>query len=534
MRKTLTVVLILAMLLTVAFIGGCKKKGDLVTYDPSDYTEAIDLTNYEQVYFDDFTGELDRSIWGDCRQGTRRDGYWTKNLAYTDGNGNLVIRTEKRGSRRCSDTKSRQVAGYDGSTVKLTYDDCIPFGLIAGDFGDRANITAHTTDLVGYVIEGKFDDLAASFDTFMGGYELSDTETALYTISSEKGGAYGDFYATAAELYSYYAFVREVKAVVSNRENSALVGLDRPFAMTFGKDAASGLRAVLAHLFGFATEASFVECAQEVAATYADYKARLAAGGAVDAALENGCFRTENGSFIFPVTIRNDSDIVLTYVIIGTDGHVSVWLNDVEGALRMTNYNADYFTAATVNNETYCKNILFVTGPEGIYSGAIRTMDFYTHGYGYYEIRCKLPSTPGLWHAFWLMCGDVYSETNGSADGVEIDVFEYLPARDSVNCALHWDGYDDAHQNVHMRFEKTGFADGNYHTFGVRWDEEGYAFYMDGYKVWTTTGDGICPLNGYMIISTEYGEWGDWVGTLADDFTSLDWVIDYVKVYEKK
>ena len=25
-----------------------------------------------------------------------------------------------------------------------------------------------------------------------------------------------------------------------------------------------------------------------------------------------------------------------------------------------------------------------------------------------------------MWHAFWMMCGDVYSEENGSADGVEI------------------------------------------------------------------------------------------------------------------
>ena len=161
-------------------------------------------------------------------------------------------------------------------------------------------------------------------------------------------------------------------------------------------------------------------------------------------------------------------------------------------------------------------------------------MDFYTHGYGYYEIRCKLPDTVGIWHAFWLMCGDVYSEKNGSADGVEIDVFEYLPARDSVNVALHWDGYDEAHQNAHKRYEGTNLADGEYHTFGMNWDEDGYAFYIDGKKVWTTKGDGVCHEEGYMKISTEYGEWGDWVGTLDLADLPVDWIIDYVRIYDKK
>ena len=532
MKKVLTVVLILAMLGAAVFaFGGCNGNKNLVTYDPSDYTEKIDLDNYDLVYCDDFDGELDRTIWGDCRQGTRRDGYWTKNLAYTDGDGHLIIRTEKRGSRRCSEAKSRQVTGYNGSMVKLTYDDCIPFGLIAGDFGDRANITAHTSDLVGYVIEDKFDELASSFNAYLEGKDLSEAGTIRMTDRN----AYKPFYETAAELFSYYSFVREVKTVESTLGNSAIIGLDRSYAMIFDTDIWNAdLRAALARLYGFETEGAFVACAQETARIYSDYRSSLAAGGAVDAALENGCFFTENGCFVFPVAIRNDSAIVLTYIIIDTDGAISVWVNDVGDLLRMTNESAAYYTGAAVNNETYCKNILFVTGPEGVYSGAIRTMDFYKHGFGYYEIRCKLPDTVGIWHAFWLQCGNVYLETNGSADGVEVDVFEYLPARDAVNCALHWDGYDEAHKNIYKRFEGVGFADDEYHTFGVRWDETGYTFYLDGYKVWTTTGDGICTDDCYMIISTEYGEWGDWVGTLADDFAPVDWVIDYVKIYDKK
>ena len=280
MKKLVVCLLILTLLcaLPLTFFG-CAHHG-AVLYRPSKYKETIDLSKYDLVFFDDFEGELDRTIWGDTRQGYRRDGYWTRDLAFTDGKGHLVIRTEWR--------------------------------------------------------------------------DATDTE------------------------------------------------------------------------------------------------------------------------------------------------------------------------------------------PAGVYSGAVRTSNpqtpdiGYRHGFGYYEIRCKLPDVKGIWHAFWMMCGDVYSTENGSTDGVEIDVFEYLPALDAVNVALHWDGYDEAHKNAHKRFEKTKFADGKYHTFGMNWDEDGYTFYIDGRKVWTSTGGGVCHENGYMKISTEYGEWGDWVGKLDLKDLPVDWVIDYVKIYDKK
>ena len=285
MKKIILCLLVLSLLAAISLACfGCKRsKVNYEQYDPTKYTESIDLTQYDLVFCDEFEGELNREIWGDTRQGYRRDGYWTRDLAFTDGDGHLIIRTEWR-----------DAGTYNG-----------------------------------------------------------------------------------------------------------------------------------------------VECVA------------------------------------------------------------------------------------------------------GVYSGAVRTSspqrtDGYRHGFGYYEIRCKLPDVEGIWHAFWMMCGDVYDEENGSTDGIEIDVFEYLPARDAINCALHWDGYDEAHKNDHMRFENTGFKDGEYHTFGMNWDENGYAFYIDGKKVWTSTGGGICQNPGYMKISTEYGDWGDWVGKLKTENLPVDWVIDYVKIYDKK
>ncbi len=540
MKRSLVCVLILSFVATMFFaFTACKSSNvNSVTYDPSDYTESIDLTKYKLVFEDEFEGELNRDIWGDTRQGTRRDGYWTKNLAYTDGDGHLILRTERRGSRYCSDTLEKTVTGYNGSNVTLTYDDCYLFGM--SSFGDLNDLHVHTDDLVGNVILDKFESLGKAYASFMERFDVPilsyDREQYAPAITEEDLHVYRAFYDTAMELYTYYSFVKATKSVDTPIERSALIDASYGYTMTFGSvdPYKIDLHTAVAKLFGCETKAQLHFLALELAEIYYNYGMGSPSATVTNEAIENGCFRAQNQTFIFPVAFRNESQIVLTYVIVDAGYRVSVWVNDVTALLRAVNYNSDYYTSATIRNESFCKNTLFVTGPEGVYSGAVRTLDLYTHGFGYYEIRCKLPSTEGIWHAFWMMCGDVYSEENGSTDGVEIDVFEYLPARDAVNCALHWDGYDEAHQNDHLRFENVNCADGEYHTFGMNRDEEGYTFYIDGKKVWETKGEGICYEEGYLKISTEYGEWGDWVGELDPDFEAVDWVIDYVRVYDKK
>ena len=550
MKKVFCLVLILATLCTLSFSFGCSsgRKGAEL-YDPSKYTETIDLENdYTLVWSDEFEEELDRNVWADTRHGTRRDGFWTRNLAFTDGEGNLIIRTEKRGSRYCSDTQERQVTGYNGSTVKLCYDDCNPFAMIAGDFGEIGSLGNHTDDLIGYVILDKFDLLGEEFAAFTSAFSLPSGNNVTIPVDSDLMAAYAPFYETAMNLFNYYSFVVDTKRVDTAISQSAVIGITHSYSALFGANGtapSAEYRSVLSKLFGFSSEAEFVACATALSERYTQYALSLSNGGNVVPGLENGCFHTNDDVFIFPLAIQNQGGIVLTYVIVDKDGMVSVWVNNMEAALKAINYSADYFTNATVTNETYCKNTLFVTGPEGVYSGALRTLpvvghegntlsEGYTHGYGYYEIRCKLPNVQGIWHAFWMMCGNVYSVENGSTDGVEIDVFEYLPARDAVNVALHWDGYDEEHKNAHKRFEKTGFADDEYHTFGMNWDENGYTFYIDGRKVYTTKGGGVCDQEGYLKISTEYGEWGSWVANLDQNDLPVDWVIDYVRVYDKK
>ena len=540
MKKALVFLLILSLFATTFFaLVSCKSSNvNSETYNASKYSESIDLSKYKLAFEDDFEGELNREIWGDTRQGTRRDGYWTKNLAYTDGNGHLVLRTEKRGSRYCSDTRERSVTGYNQSSVTLTYDDCYLFGM--DTYGDLNDLHVHTTDLVGNVILEKFEALGSAYTSFMDRFEVPiltyEAEQYLPDLTEGDLAAYRSFYDTAMELYTYYSFVKATKSVSTPIEKSAIIDACYGYTMTFGgvDPEKVDLHTAVAHLFGFETKEEFHSLAIDLAHIYYDYGTSSPSAIVTNEAIENGCFRTKGQTFIFPVAFRNESQIILTYVIVDAAWRVSIWVNDVTALLRAVNYDYNYYTSPAIHNETFCKNTLFVTGPEGVYSGAVRTLGLYTHGFGYYEIRCKLPDTEGIWHAFWMMCGDVYSEENGSTDGVEIDVFEYLPARDAINCALHWDGYDDAHRNDHLRFENVGCADGEYHTFGMNRDERGYTFYIDGKKVWETKGDGICREEGYLKISTEYGEWGDWVGTLDPDFEAVDWVIDYVRVYDKK
>ncbi len=170
-------------------------------------------------------------------------------------------------------------------------------------------------------------------------------------------------------------------------------------------------------------------------------------------------------------------------------------------------------------------------------AGAVRTMGLFSAGYGYYEALIRFPSAPGIWGAFWMMCGDVSHEGNGARDGVEIDIIETIAnERGASNSALHWDGYAGAHQSLTSGEYGFDIYDGRFHTFGLDRTSEGYRFYVDGVLAWQVM-DGRCspcPENGYMKLTLESAAWAGGGTDACKLVLPAEMQVDYVRVYSSR
>jgi hypothetical protein len=160
--------------------------------------------------------------------------------------------------------------------------------------------------------------------------------------------------------------------------------------------------------------------------------------------------------------------------------------------------------------------------------GAVNTRGKYEHAFGYYVARCKLPSQPGHWPAFWIMGPGVNSVGDAGRDGTEIDIIE-VPWRDGrLTSNLHWDGYEKDHKSAGHKFRRAGVMEG-WHTFALLWLPNEYVFYVDGQETWRTSAGGVCQVPEFIKLTEEIGEWGGDIhrAKLPDYF-----LVDYVRVYD--
>lgn len=202
---------------------------------------------------------------------------------------------------------------------------------------------------------------------------------------------------------------------------------------------------------------------------------------------------------------------------------------------------------------------------------APKTEDFkgFSAKYGYFEVRCIVPPTEGIWSAFWLMpdegTGMTQNDQQGTgADGVEIDIMEspwmFNKADQNLNVhVLHGEGYQNT-KSERSKYYNIPDMYTQYHTYGVMWTEEEYIFYIDGRETWRTkhTVDGhtygVSQVKEYMLLTVEIAGYQDKDGNLRvgkelgsdgkevgawcgnpdnnDKSKKYDFVIDYVKVYQ--
>ncbi len=160
--------------------------------------------------------------------------------------------------------------------------------------------------------------------------------------------------------------------------------------------------------------------------------------------------------------------------------------------------------------------------------GAIRTRGKFEHRYGYWVCRCKFPTQPGHWPAFWLHGDAVGRVGDEGRDGTEIDIMEKPWREDRNTQNLHWDGYGKEHRHVGTTFMVPGMSEG-FHTFGLYWTPDEYVFYVDGQETWRTSGGGVSQVPQYAKLTEEIGKWG---GDIAEAKLPDHFVADYVRVYD--
>ena len=161
-------------------------------------------------------------------------------------------------------------------------------------------------------------------------------------------------------------------------------------------------------------------------------------------------------------------------------------------------------------------------------SGAINTRDKFEHAFGFFVARCRMPSQPGHWPAFWMMTPGVSSVGQEGRDGTEIDIME-LPWRDGrVTMNLHWDGYGKDHKSAGTKLTIPGLTEG-FHTYGLHWSTTEYVFYVDGKEVWRSSAGGVSQVPQYLKLTEEIGTWaGDIKQARLPDYFD----VDYVRVYD--
>lgn len=164
------------------------------------------------------------------------------------------------------------------------------------------------------------------------------------------------------------------------------------------------------------------------------------------------------------------------------------------------------------------------------YVGQLSTDGHFDSRYGYYECRAKMNKSIGSHIAFWLQSPTESRQpfNHTRKNGAEIDIFEYhRKAPKTVWQTIHINGYGQEHQQNGRKIQLPDIDTG-FHTFGLLWTKDSYAFYIDGKKTWETS-YGISNRTQFIILSTELtGFGGDpSLGQYPDSV-----LYDYVRVYK--
>ena len=292
-----------------------------------------------------------------------------ENCYVTDENADYYAHIYYLGGR-CSELNLNHLPGYDYGGVSVLTDDCNPFYTLNGDwiFDDIDNLKEHSLYSIPASLKAAFNGLSNLYSAFLGNFEIP-TEGAQYipTVSGNALESYTALYNAAVELYESSAYPAFIKGTESDLTKSAIIGLNRPFTILLNSDTTSqetNYRLAVANILGIDDEELFSNYVEQMEILYSDYRADLKNSLEVNKAMENGCFVTNNDSFVFPIAVQSTSLYnVLLYMVIDKNNCISIWVNNVDSLLYATRFDDNHLVFdedQSIVNNVYCKNMIFL------------------------------------------------------------------------------------------------------------------------------------------------------------------------------
>ena len=219
----------------------------------------------------------------------------------------------------------------------------------------------------------------------------------------------------------------------------------------------------------------------------------------------------------------------------GTSIDNTKWSYEIgTGSWGWGNNEQQYYTDSQSNSYVSDGSLKIVARKENMMgsnytSARMITKNKYNFRYGYVEARIALPSSMGIWPAFWML-GTNIDQVGWPACG-EIDIMEAVNNNNTVYSTIHYKnaiGHEEYGQNCNID-DRTRF-----HIYGFEWTETKLSGYVDNIKIFETSNDGYKAQafnnDFYILLNVAVG--GQWPGyNIADNFPQV-MSVDYVRVYQ--
>ena len=157
--------------------------------------------------------------------------------------------------------------------------------------------------------------------------------------------------------------------------------------------------------------------------------------------------------------------------------------------------------------------------------------------YGRVEARIKIPSTQGIWPAFWMLGSNINTKPWPSCG--EIDILENIGKEPTtVHGTIHGPGYAGSAGPSQAYTQTVPFAE-DYHIYALEWEPQAIRWYVDGNLYGTKTPadleqgrQWVFDHPFFLILNVAVG--GQWPG-LPDETTRFPQTmkVDYVRVYQR-